>query len=74
MAKHMDDINNLNVLLAEIPAGTPILPDGLSDVDCERRRKEIIQLTLHASDISFLMRPWETQKTQAYKLFEEFFH
>ena len=59
MAKHMEDINNLKLLMEEIPEGTPILPDGLESEEVEKRRKGMIQLTLHASDISFLTRPWD---------------
>ena len=66
MAKHMEDIKNLKALMEEIPEGSPILPDGLNQNDTERRRKGMIQLTLHASDISFLTRPWEAQSLQAY--------
>jgi len=42
MAKHMDDIKNLKELMQEIPAGTPILPDGLNPTDTEKRRKGMI--------------------------------
>lgn len=42
MAKHMEDINNLKLLMQEIPEGTPILPDGLSPDDVEKRRKGMI--------------------------------
>ena len=59
MAAHMDDIQSLQALIAEIPEGTPALPEGMSEVEKESRRKSLIQLTLHASDISFLTRPWE---------------
>ena len=52
--------------MEEIPEGTPILPDGLASEDVEKRRKGMIQLTLHASDISFLTRPWDAQTLQAY--------
>ena len=55
----MDDIQSLQALIAEIPEGTPALPEGMSEVEKESRRKSLIQLTLHASDISFLTRPWE---------------
>lgn len=66
MAKHIEDIKNLKALIEEIPAGAPILTDGLSPDDVEKRRKGLLQLTLHASDISFLTRPWHAQKLQAY--------
>ena len=59
MAKHMDDIKSLQALIEEIPAGTPIIHDNLSQAEVEKRRKGMMQLTLHASDISFLTRPFE---------------
>lgn len=74
MARHMADLNDLKALAEEIPTGTQILPAGLPIEEQERRRKKLLELTMHASDISFLARPRDAQELQVNLLFEEFFH
>lgn len=46
-------------MLEDIPQGSPILPEGLSEAEIENRRQKLTELTVHASDISFLTRPLE---------------
>ena len=74
MSRHMADLNELKTIMEEIPQGTPILADDLPFEQKEMRRGKFLELAVHASDISFLSRPMEAQRTQAYALFEEFFH
>lgn len=62
MARHMNDLNEIKAMFEEIPEGSPILPEGLTETEIENRRQKLIELTVHASDISFLIRPAEAQK------------
>ena len=57
MARHMNDLNELKALVEAIPSGTPVLTPGLEIEEQERRRKKLLELTLHASDISNHARP-----------------
>lgn len=59
MARHMNDLNDLKALVEEIPNSAPILPPGLEIEEQERRRKKLLELTLHASDVSNLARSRE---------------
>ncbi len=69
----MNDLNSLKAMLEEIPEGGQILPANLTSEEKENRRSRVLELCVHASDISFLSRTLEASKTQAYGLFEEFF-
>lgn len=73
MARHMTDLNEVRAICEEIAPGTPILPQDLPLEAKERRRSKLLELAVHASDISFLTRPSKARMTQAYLLFEEFF-
>ena len=74
MSRHMDDLNNLKEITENMTSGEEILTPDLTKEERERRRTKCLELCVHASDISFLARPFGAQKLQAYKLFEEFFH
>ena len=75
MSRHMSDLNSLKTLMEKIgEGGGKVLPPALPDEEKESRRSEILELIVHAADISFLSRTMEATKTQAYALFEEFFH
>ena len=74
MTRHMDDLNKIKAITERIVDGQPILTDDLTAEEREERRSAVLELSVHSSDISFLARPFETQRLQAYKLFEEFFH
>ena len=74
MSRHMGDINELKAICEEISAGDgQLLPDQINAEEKEKRKKKVLELVVHASDISFLARPREARLTQAYLLFEEFF-
>ena len=62
MARHMSDINEIKTMLDEIPEGTPIISEDLPEEEKEKRKKRLLELTVHASDISFLARPQEAQR------------
>lgn len=55
----MNDLNELKALVEEIPAGTQVMPPGIDIIEQERRKTKLLELTMHASDISFLARPRE---------------
>ena len=74
MARHMNDLNELKAMLAECEDASSMLTSEADDNTKETRKRKMLELTVHASDISWLSRPMETQKTWAYLLFEEFFH
>ena len=75
MSRHMSDLNSLKAPMEKVnEEGGAILPQELSEEEKESRRSEILELIVHASDISFLSRTFEASKTQAYALFEEFFN
>ena len=74
MARHVSDLNELKAITEGLPPGAPIIPTDLPYDEKERRRQKLLELAVHASDISFLSRPLEVQKQQAYFLFEEFFN
>ena len=59
MARHMNDLNELKAIMEVVPSGSELLPAGLDEEEREKRRTKMLELTLHASDISFLARPRE---------------
>ena len=61
-------------ILESIPEGDSLISEELSEEEKEKRRAKVCELMVHASDISFLARTFENQKTCAYILFEEFFN
>ena len=76
MARHMADLNDLKALVeqnSDNPQQTLLSP-ALDPSERERRRTKLLELTIHASDISNLARPREAQELQVYLLFEEFFN
>lgn len=61
MARHMNDLNELKAIAEVVPSGTKLLPEGLDEDEKENRITKMLELTLHASDVSFLARPREVQ-------------
>jgi len=57
MVRHMSDLNELKALVESIPAGTPLIPEGLDEEHKEKRKTRMLDLAIHTSDISFLARP-----------------
>ena len=75
MARHMSDLNDLRALVEQQGSSENLLAPGVLDPgERERRRTKLLELTIHASDISNLARPREAQELQVYLLFEEFFN
>jgi len=57
MSRHISDLNEVKALVESIPAGTPLIPEGLDKEHREKRKTKMLDLAIHASDISFLARP-----------------
>lgn len=56
MARHMDDLTEIRAITAEVPSGSQLLPPDFSAEQVEKRKTKLLELTVHASDISFLAR------------------
>ena len=56
MGRHMNDLNELKALVESIPEEAPLMPSKLDEAEKDKRRTQMLELTMHASDISFLAR------------------
>ena len=63
MSRHMTDLNEVKAICEQVPVGGKILPDDLPSEEREKRRQKVLELVVHASDISFLARPTEARRT-----------
>ena len=78
MARHMTDINNFKSLIQEKKIENGVNAASLIDKSTPAKefdtKQQLLEMIVHAADISTQTRPFDCAREWTYLLFDEFFH